>query len=44
VGIVAQKIMESNERNFGYDALRKGYGDMMQFGITAPTKVERCAL
>jgi len=42
--IVAQKIMENNERNFGYDALRKEYGDMIEFGIIVPTKVERCAL
>ena len=42
--IVAQKIMENNERNFGYDALRKEYGDMIEFGVIVPTKVERCAL
>ncbi|MBN2455537.1 MAG: chaperonin GroEL, partial [Sedimentisphaerales bacterium] len=42
--IVAQKVMESNDRNFGYDALRKEYGDMIEFGVIVPTKVERCAL
>jgi len=42
--IVAQKVMESNNRNFGYDALRKEYGDMIEFGVIVPTKVERCAL
>ena len=42
--IVAQKVMESNDRNFGYDALQKQYGDMIEFGIIVPTKVERCAL
>jgi len=42
--IVAQKIMENNDRNFGYDALRKKYGDMIEFGVIVPTKVERCAL
>ncbi|MHC4556866.1 MAG: chaperonin GroEL [Planctomycetota bacterium] len=42
--IVAQKVMESKERNFGYDALRKQYGDMVKFGVIVPTKVERAAL
>jgi chaperonin GroEL len=42
--IVAQKIMESKEKNFGYDALRKKYGDMIDFGVIVPTKVERIAL
>jgi chaperonin GroEL len=42
--IVAQKVMESNDKNFGYDALRKEYGDMIDFGVIVPTKVERIAL
>ena len=42
--IVAQKVMESKEKNFGYDALRKQYGDMIKFGVIVPTKVERAAL
>jgi len=42
--IVAQKVMESSEKNFGYDALRKQYGDMVKFGVIVPTKVERTAL
>jgi chaperonin GroEL len=42
--IVAQKVMESNEKNFGYDALRKEYGNMIEFGVIVPTKVERAAL
>jgi len=42
--IVAQKVMESDQRNFGYDALRKEYGDMIEFGVIVPTKVERIAL
>ena len=36
--------MESNDKNLGYDALRKEYGDMIEFGVIVPTKVERCAL
>ncbi|MBN1805466.1 MAG: chaperonin GroEL [Sedimentisphaerales bacterium] len=42
--IVAQKVMESSDKNFGYDALRKQYGDMIKFGVIVPTKVERAAL
>ena len=42
--IVAQKVMESDEANFGYDAMRKQYGDMIKFGVIVPTKVERIAL
>ena len=42
--IVAQKVMESKDKNFGYDALRKKYGDMVKFGVIVPTKVERAAL
>ncbi|MHC4805218.1 MAG: chaperonin GroEL [Planctomycetota bacterium] len=42
--IVAQKVMDSKKKNFGYDALRKQYGDMVEFGVIVPTKVERIAL
>ena len=42
--IVAQKVMESKDKNFGYDALAKQYGDMVKFGVIVPTKVERAAL
>jgi chaperonin GroEL len=42
--IVAQKVMDSKDKNFGYDALRKQYGDMVKFGVIVPTKVERIAL
>ncbi len=42
--IVAQKVLESKEKNFGYDALRKEYGDLIEFGVIVPTKVERAAL
>jgi len=42
--IVAQKVLESKDRNFGYDAIRKEYGDMIKFGVIVPTKVERTAL
>ncbi len=42
--IVAQRVMESKEKNFGYDAMRKKYGNMIEFGVIVPTKVERIAL
>ena len=42
--IVAHKVMESTEKNFGYEAVSKQYGDMVKFGIIVPTKVERTAL
>jgi chaperonin GroEL len=42
--IVAQKVMESSEKNFGYNALTRQYGDMIEFGVIVPTKVERVAL
>ncbi len=42
--IVAQKVIESDAKNFGYDVLRREYGDMIKFGVIVPTKVERTAL
>ncbi|MBN2183393.1 MAG: chaperonin GroEL [Sedimentisphaerales bacterium] len=42
--IVAQKVIESKDKNFGYNALTKEYGDMVEFGVIVPTKVERVAL
>jgi len=43
-GVVAQKVKESNEVNFGYNALTHEYGDMLKMGVIVPTKVERTAL
>jgi chaperonin GroEL len=42
--IVANKISESTETNFGFNALTQEYGDMIKMGIIVPTKVERVAL
>jgi chaperonin GroEL len=44
--IVAQKVKEGNDGNinFGYDIMREKYGNMMEFGVIVPTKVERTAL
>jgi chaperonin GroEL len=42
--VIAQKVKESSETNFGYNALTHEYGDMMKMGVIVPTKVERTAL
>src|SRR6201994_2608845 len=42
--IVAQKVKESKEANFGYNALTHEYGDLLKMGVIVPTKVERTAL
>ena len=42
--IVWQKISESDDPNFGYNALTDKYGDMIAMGVLVPTKVERVAL
>ena len=43
-GVVSQKIKESKDVNFGYNALTHEYGDLMKMGVIVPTKVERSAL
>jgi len=42
--IVAQKVTESKDKNFGYNALTAEYGNMVSMGVIVPTKVERVAL
>jgi chaperonin GroEL len=42
--VVAQKVEEATDFNFGYNALTHEYGDMIKFGVVVPTKVERSAL
>ena len=42
--IVWQKVSESTQQNFGYDAMTDEYCDMVKAGILVPTKVERIAL
>jgi chaperonin GroEL len=42
--IVAQKVSESDDPNYGYNALTGAYGDMIKMGVLVPTKVERVAL
>ncbi|MCQ4575306.1 MAG: chaperonin GroEL [Candidatus Brocadiales bacterium] len=41
--VVVEKIMDGND-NFGYDASKNKYCDMIKEGIIDPTKVVRCAL
>ncbi|CDW59388.1 chaperonin protein heat shock protein60 [Trichuris trichiura] len=41
---VVEKVLVSNQNNFGYDALRGEYVDMIETGIIDPTKVIRTAL
>ena len=43
-GIVVQKVLENNNDNFGYDALKNEYCDMFEKGIIDPLKVTRTAL
>lgn len=43
-GIVAHTIINSNTPNYGYDASKEVYCDMVKAGILDPTKVTRSAL
>ena len=42
--IVAQRVTESKDVNFGYNALTGEFGDLVKDGVIVPTKVERTAL
>jgi chaperonin GroEL len=42
--IVAQKVEESKDPNFGFNALTQQYEDLVKAGVIVPTKVERVAL
>jgi chaperonin GroEL len=42
--VIAQKVKESKETNFGYNALTHEYGDLVKMGVIVPAKVERTAL
>ncbi|MBX3401857.1 MAG: chaperonin GroEL [Phycisphaeraceae bacterium] len=42
--IIAMKVEESKDNNFGFNAMTHEYGDLMQMGVIVPTKVERVAL
>jgi len=42
--VVAGKLLESDDPNFGFDAQTDEYGDLIERGIVDPTKVVRTAL
>lgn len=42
--VVAGKIRESDDLNFGFNAQTEEYGDMFKFGVIDPAKVTRTAL
>jgi chaperonin GroEL len=42
--IVVDKVMESKDVNFGFNADTLEYGDLIKGGVIDPTKVVRCAL
>jgi SAM-dependent methyltransferase len=42
--IVAQKVEESKDNNFGFNAVTHEYVDLVKAGVIVPTKVERVAL
>ncbi|HEB60966.1 MAG TPA: chaperonin GroEL [Phycisphaeraceae bacterium] len=42
--LIAAKVDENDDPNFGYNALTNDFGDMLEMGVIVPTKVERVAL
>src|SRR5207244_11041117 len=42
--VVANKVLENKTANYGFDARKGEYCDMVKEGIIDPTKVVRCAL
>ncbi len=42
--VIANKVEEATETNFGFNAMTQDYGDLVQMGVIVPTKVERIAL
>ena len=42
--VVVGKLLENKNANYGYDAQKGEYTDMVKAGIIDPTKVVRCAL
>ena len=42
--VVAGKVRESSDKNFGFNAQTEEYGDMFKFGVIDPAKVVRTAL
>jgi chaperonin GroEL len=42
--VIVEKVRNSKEINYGFDAAKEEYGDLMKAGIIDPTKVTRSAL
>jgi len=42
--IVLSRVLESSQRNYGYNAATRAYGDMLEMGVIDPAKVTRLAL
>jgi chaperonin GroEL len=42
--LIANKVEESDEATYGFNALTHEYGDLVKMGVIVPTKVERVAL
>jgi len=42
--VISGKLLESNDFNYGYDAQKGVYADMVKSGIIDPVKVVRSAL
>ncbi len=42
--IIVEKVKDAKDVNFGYDAYKEDYADMLKAGIIDPTKVTRTAL
>ena len=42
--VVARKVLANKSNTFGWNALTREYGDMIEFGVVDPTKVTRSAL
>ena len=42
--VIINKIIENKDANYGFDAQKEVYGDMIKFGIVDPTKVARISL
>ncbi len=42
--VIVEKVKESKETNYGFDAQHENFANMMETGIIDPTKVTRCAL
>ena len=42
--VIIDKIMSGSDANYGFDAQKEEYGDMIKAGIVDPTKVTRSAL